>query len=442
MEIYASGDRALTLRFGEAPTDEVRASLRAVMQQLMDKPLAAVQEVVPAYTTLTLLLDRVVDDEIAETVRRYVEKVILPRDGTEPEDVNSCSAETDEEQRAERDWSVSIPVIYGGEHGPDLQEAASRCGLSEDEVIRLHSSRSYEVCMLGFAAGFPYLLGLPPELAVPRRGTPRTKVPAGSVAIGGVQTGIYPSELPGGWSIIGRTPLKLFDAYREPQALLRAGDRVRFVPVTADEASAWAQAGVAGGAPADGEAMRLDAAGEQSSAAVCEGETSAPAEGARLKRGGSLGGDAAAGALLVERAGPLASVQAAPRIAGRALGVAPGGAADPLSLRIANVLVGNPQDAAALELTLGGAALICERDTLLAVCGADAAPQLDGRPLPMWRPVLARAGSRIGFRAPLRGCRVYVAVAGGIDMPPWLGSRATDLRVGAGGYRGRALRAG
>ena len=127
---------------------------------------------------------------------------------------------------------VEIPVAYGGDDGPDLATVAAHAGLDSDEVVRLHTTADHVVGMIGFAPGFPYLLGLPAALSIPRRPTPRTSVPAGSVAIAERQTGIYPRTSPGGWQVIGRTPRAMFDPHRDPPALLRAGDRVRFVPVT------------------------------------------------------------------------------------------------------------------------------------------------------------------------------------------------------------------
>lgn len=124
--------------------------------------------------------------------------------------------------------NVEIPVCYGGDFGPDMAALAAYAGLSEGDTIELHVSGDYRVAMLGFAPGFPYLLGLDARLAMPRRADPRQRVPAGSVAVGGSQTGIYPAELPGGWHLIGRTPLRLFDAKSTSPALLQAGDRVRF----------------------------------------------------------------------------------------------------------------------------------------------------------------------------------------------------------------------
>ena len=127
---------------------------------------------------------------------------------------------------------VEIPVAYGGDDGPDLAAVAAHIGLDSEAVVRLHTSTDHVVGMIGFAPGFPYLLGLPAALSIPRRATPRTSMPAGSVAIAERQTGIYPRASPGGWHVIGRTPRAMFDPRRDPPALLRAGDLVRFVPVT------------------------------------------------------------------------------------------------------------------------------------------------------------------------------------------------------------------
>ena len=126
---------------------------------------------------------------------------------------------------------VEIPVRYGGEYGPDLEDVARHTGLSAARVVELHSSAGYLVHFLGFSPGFPYLGGLPAELATPRLAAPRKLVPGGSVAIGGSQTGVYPVDSPGGWRIIGRTPLRLFDAEASPPALLAMGDSVRFRPI-------------------------------------------------------------------------------------------------------------------------------------------------------------------------------------------------------------------
>ena len=134
---------------------------------------------------------------------------------------------------------VDIPVSYDGELGPDLGEVAARAGLTPEQVVALHTSGNYFVQAIGFAPGFAYLGGLPEKLHTPRRATPRTQVPAGAVGIGGALTGVYPLVTPGGWNLIGRTPLKMFDPSRAEPALVRAGDRVRFRAITAEEFAAW-----------------------------------------------------------------------------------------------------------------------------------------------------------------------------------------------------------
>jgi inhibitor of KinA len=131
-----------------------------------------------------------------------------------------------------------VPVCYGGEWGPDLETIGRAHGLSADEVVSVHSGAEYLVSAVGFTPGFPYLSGLPERLHTPRRETPRTRVPAGSVAIGGAQTGIYPFETPGGWNLIGRTPWRLFNPHARPPTLLQVGDRVRFRPITSGEYAA------------------------------------------------------------------------------------------------------------------------------------------------------------------------------------------------------------
>jgi inhibitor of KinA len=139
---------------------------------------------------------------------------------------------------------IEIPVCYGREYGEDIRTVCAAHGLSEAEVIALHTAPTYFVGMLGFAPGFPYLAGLDERLVTPRRATPRPRVPRGSVAIGGEHTGIYPFELPGGWHLIGRTPLALFDPSRDPPSLLAAGDQVRFVPIASADCDRLATEGL------------------------------------------------------------------------------------------------------------------------------------------------------------------------------------------------------
>ena len=130
---------------------------------------------------------------------------------------------------------VEIPTIYGGEYGPDIEFVAEHNNISIDEVIEIHSSRNYLIYMLGFTPGFPYLGGMSEKIETPRLKTPRTKIPAGTVGIAGKQTGIYPIDSPGGWQLIGRTPVKLYDPFADPPVLLNSGDYLRFVPIDETE---------------------------------------------------------------------------------------------------------------------------------------------------------------------------------------------------------------
>lgn len=210
MEIRPSSDRSLLISFGDRISPELHREVLRLLRAFAELP-RGILNLHPAYSSVLIDFDprRRTHAEVEEMVRARIEQIE--------------SAIPDEPRQ------VEIPVSYGGECGPDLKELARHTGLSPTEVIRLHTSADYLVYFLGFSPGFPYLGGLPPQLAAPRLSAPRKKVPAGSVAIGGSQTGIYPMETPGGWRIIGRTTLRLFDAEANPPALLRAGDRVRFV---------------------------------------------------------------------------------------------------------------------------------------------------------------------------------------------------------------------
>ncbi len=306
---------------------------------------------------------------------------------------------------------VELSVAYGGEAGPDLDDVARHTGLSREAVIARHAGAVYRVHAIGFVPGFPYLGGLPRELATPRRSRPRSRVPAGSVGIGGAQTGVYPVASPGGWNLIGHTAAPLFDAGREPPALLRTGDRVRFVPVPAVES-----ARVAGAPPS----YTVPAAGGEVGAAGGR-ETKSAAAGNRCT---------------VLRAGGWTTVQDGGRRGFRAEGVPLSGACDPFALRVANLLVGNREDAPALEVTLVGPELRFARDTVVALGGAES----DG--LPAWRPQVVRAGETLRVGPLTRGCRGVLAIGGGIAVDPVLGSASTYVRAGLGGVRGREVRAG
>ena len=220
------GEDALLLRLGDGIDATTNARVHALAARIAATRPAWLRDVVHAYASLALFVDGDAfpadADPLAEA-ERWLDAV--PSDATSPDAADAIDV------RATR--IVEIPVRYGGEDGPDLDAVAAHAGLSPHDVIALHCAGEYQVAMLGFAPGFPYLLGMEPRLAMPRLATPRARVAAGSIGIGGAQTGIYPRSGPGGWRLIGRTWVKLFDAAREPPAALAPGDRVRFVAVTA-----------------------------------------------------------------------------------------------------------------------------------------------------------------------------------------------------------------
>jgi KipI family sensor histidine kinase inhibitor len=277
---------------------------------------------------------------------------------------------------------VTIPVCYDGE---DLADVAKATGLPADEVVSVHSGAEYTVAFTGFAPGFGYLTGLDERLRLPRRDTPRTRVPAGAVAVAGEFTGVYPRPSPGGWHLLGRTTAPLWDVTRAPPALLRPGTKVRFSPVTSLPPSPAA----------------------------------------------SVDNSVASGGVEIVHCGPLTTVQDAGRPGYASLGVGHSGFADPASATLANRLVGNIPAAACLELSFG-ATLTFREPTRVAVTGATCALTRDGRGEAMNAPFVVSAGQTLVLGPASVGLRAYVAFRGGVAVAPTLDSRSTDVLSGLG----------
>ncbi len=224
-ELEPLADNALMLRLG----NEIDPAINAEIMQLAARIRAAefpwLLDLVPAYASLAVFFDC---SAFGRDAHARVGAMLI----------EACSAISDAEVVVTGHLH-EIPVYYGGESGPDIDDCARELGLTRDEIIARHCAPEYRVAMIGFAPGFPYLLGLHPSLSVPRLATPRTHVPAGSVAIGGAQTGVYPRDSAGGWRLIGRTPRSLFDSGRQRPSLLQAGDRVRFVAMEDDVTMRW-----------------------------------------------------------------------------------------------------------------------------------------------------------------------------------------------------------
>ncbi len=283
MRQEALGDSAVVFSLGNDADRTVARRVRAIAARLRESRPPGVGEVFGAFGNIAVVFEPGLPPPAAALAALVAEAAAAPAAVTPP-------------------GLMEIPVVYGGDSGPDLLAVAAAAGLTPTAAAELHAGAAYFVRAIGFAPGFPYLGGLPPALARPRRATPRVRVPAGSVGIGGEQTGIYPQASPGGWNLIGRSPARLFDPRLTPPARLEVGDEVRFVPVT------------------EGDFAPLS-------------ETPAPPDGPGV---------------IVQRPGALTTVQDLGRPGWRASGVSPAGAADPFSLRIANLLVGNVEGEAAL----------------------------------------------------------------------------------------------
>ena len=340
------GEGALLVEYPDASEDTANRAAIAAARRLSRR--AGVLDAIPGARTLYLSVEDRLD-------RSVLERELAVDAGA-----------------AARGRAVRVPVRYGGEHGPDLAELARARGLTDEEVARRHAAGSYRVAFLGFAPGFAYCVGLPEELATPRLATPRTRVPAGTLAIGGSYTGIYPSETPGGWRLIGRSPARLFDPTADPPTLFLPGDSATFESAGPEVSAA---------PPAD-------------RPAVIYPEGSVPI-------------------FRVASPGLFSSLQGAPRHGRGSYGVPAGGAMDPSLLAEGNALVGNAAGAVALEITLLGPDLLA-----LTPCRAAAAGNLEvevnGAPRPPGRPFPIAAGDRLKLHRVTRGVRAYLCVAGGL----------------------------
>ncbi len=216
--VHHSGDSLVLVEFEPSMTPEVNARVVVLAQAIVEARVPGVRDVVPGYASVGVHVDPLNFDGMA------LDQVVAQTWDLAP--VVASQARV-----------VEIPVCYGGVHGPDLEAVASFAGCSSHDVVARHARQTYRVYMLGFLPGFAYLGSVDRSLAMPRRTAPRAVVPAGSVGIAGLQTGVYPCDSPGGWQLVGRTPWRMFDAERQEPALLRAGDRVRFVAIPPDD---WA----------------------------------------------------------------------------------------------------------------------------------------------------------------------------------------------------------
>ncbi|MCX7277721.1 MAG: 5-oxoprolinase subunit PxpB [Burkholderiales bacterium] len=357
----------------------------ALLASLQREPLPGVEELVPAARTIFVRFR-----PSATSADKLVQNI----------------AGRDISQRAERSSTlVEIPVQYDGE---DLAEVAQMLGTTPEEVVRRHTGSEYTVAFTGFAPGFAYLSGGHPSLNVPRRSTPRTRIPAGAVGLAGAFSGVYPQASPGGWQIIGVTPVAMWDLARAQPALLQPGYRVRFVDIATQIGAARAGITCAGG-------LKDLQPSQRTRDSLAPGQS----------------------ALQVRATGLQTLFQDLGRHGQAGQGVSASGAMDPTALKAANRLVGNASNSAALETVGGGLQLQSQGENVVAVTGADAPLTVTtaaGRrwSVPRYQAVALADGDTLAVGQPEAGARCYVAVRGGFDLPPVMGSCATDTLANVG----------
>lgn len=373
MVIELISDSSLLVRFADQPSlDASDRTLRFFYKLRRQFPDLGV--IHPAYASVSIDIDPKKFD--VEKIHRQIEKVF---------------AESKRELTIAGDF-VPIQVKYDG---PDLDDVAKHLQLTTDEVIRLHSGVEYKVAFLGFSPGFPYLHGLPQRLVCPRLATPRVRVPAGSVAIAGKQAGVYPSDSPGGWRLLGHTDAELFDPRRIPATLFKPGDRVRFEPRP-----------------------------------LLKTRVQRTVEAPVVKRSEAV--------VEVIKPGMQTTVQDTGRPHHVHLGISQGGAADPLAYKIGNGILGNPPSAPALEMTATGGTFRFLRDTWFTVTGSACEPKLDGHPVSQWAALPVKSGQTLECGA-IEKMRSYLHVRGGFEVETILASQSTHV---SGGWGGQLLKTG
>ena len=381
-----AGERCITVCFGNEISIEMNTKVRMLKKELEENPVEGIIETVPTYCALSVHFR-------PEIIRRK-----------ELEDMLAIRIAEMKPVSVKGDSVKEVPVYYGGETGPDLEYCAQLEGVSVSELIRKHSSHEYYVYQLGFSPGHPYMARKEEPFSFKRRETPRVDIPAHSVVVQSNLTNITPFHQSCGWNIIGSTPINITDYSSKTPFFFSAGDRVRLKPIDKAE---------------------YDRIKKEQDRKVKE------TEAIRNKKG-----------FTVEQPGALTTIQDEGRFGYQASGVSPAGPMDHKAYHLANILVGNKMTAAGLEVTLTGPTLRFNKETVIAVTGADITPKLNGKDLPMYTAAHVSAGDVLSFGARKNGCRAYIAFAGGIDEPKVMGSCATDIKNSLGGYNGRALKCG
>lgn len=405
-KIVQASEDSLQIQFEQKICPEVNSRISAFVKtfEYIAKDIAGVLEVLPTYCSVSIYFDEAICQ--ISLLKDLAQKALQKSEEEKTESTDSAR-------------TITIPVCYEDqEFAPDLEKVALHAKLSKEEVIKLHSSSDYLIYMMGFLPGFPYLGGMNPQLETPRLETPRTKIPAGSVAIGGAQTGLYPVESPGGWNIIGRTPLRLFDVKRKPFFLYEAGDKIHFLPITREEFENF------------DESLWLAQVAGKSEASIETSDNAADSKEVYECGGG----------IKILEPGLLTSIQDSGITGFQKYGIGQSGAMDQTSFALANQICGNEKNAACLETTLAGPSIRFVTACDFAITGAVFEnATLDGMRIEMNKKISAKAGSLLSCGFASKGLRSYIAFSGGLLVPKVFGSSSTNLKSKIGGYMGRKL---
>ena len=405
-KIVQASEDSLQIQFEQKICPEVNSRISAFVKtfEYIAKDIAGVLEVLPTYCSVSIYFDEAICQ--ISLLKDLAQKALQKSEEEKTESTDSAR-------------TITIPVCYEDqEFAPDLEKVALHAKLSKEEVIKLHSSSDYLIYMMGFLPGFPYLGGMNPRLETPRLETPRTKIPTGSVAIGGAQTGLYPVESPGGWNIIGRTPLRLFDVKRKPFFLYEAGDKIHFLPITREEFENF------------DESLWLAQVAGKSEASIETSDNAADSKEVYECGGG----------IKILEPGLLTSIQDSGITGFQKYGIGQSGAMDQTSFALANQICGNEKNAACLETTLAGPSIRFVTACDFAITGAVFEnATLDGMRIEMNKKISAKAGSLLSCGFASKGLRSYIAFSGGLLVPKVFGSSSTNLKSKIGGYMGRKL---
>lgn len=390
----------MLISFGYEISLPLHEQVMQAKNKIESNPFNGLIETVPAYNCLAVHYDlwQVIkkDNTIAETVEQCINTIL-----------NTASTVSSQKQST----VLTIPVCFDESLGIDLNELSETLQLSVEEIIHLHSRKIYKVFMTGFTPGFPYMGIVDERLVTKRKASPRLKVEAGSVAIAGSQTGIYPFATPGGWNIIGRTPLSLFVRSKPDPFLLKAGDQVQFIQITKEEFDQF-----------------IDTTPIEKKETINYNfiTTKKQEEAKQIIR--------------VEQCGFLTTIQDAGRKGYLQYGVPQTGVMDDYSMKLANLLIGNEVTTPVLEITQSPHLFRIMKDCLVAFTGGGLQPIADGNELPLFECLFIKEGTKIELKKQIPGFRLYMAVGGGFEAERFLGSCSTDITISAGGFKGRALK--